>query len=411
MKKLSLNHLFNSGWIAPVIFFFFLPWLPIVSVFSLGLFVFYFFYCKSYQTVVASIKKSISSQWMIIYYLLFVIGMIYTQNRSYGLFDLQVKLSFLVMPFLFSGFALTRPFLQTLARAFIAGCVFGLGCFLVLSYFDFQQTHDVQSFFYMGLSHRMHPTYLSFYFNFAMILLLEDAFHKRPRNAVFHGLIFLFLLTGILLLFSRTSIAVTYFTLAIFPIICFGRRMKEKNIISFYMLSGLISVCLLIFSLDFNHRFEQVEKTLENKIHSTSNPLLPEPEQENSTNTRLKLWSYSFELFTRHPFFGVGTGDVKDELDNIYKEKKYEYAASGHYNPHNQYLHTAVTIGGLGLLVLLILLLLPFYSGWKVRNPLFLMFSLIIILNCLTESVLERQSGILFFAAFAVLLGSGKCKE
>ena len=177
------------------------------------------------------------------------------------------------------------------------------------------------------------------------------------------------------------------------------------------MLSGLISVCLLIFSLDFNHRFEQVEKTLENKIHSTSNPLLPEPEQENSTNTRLKLWSYSFELFTRHPFFGVGTGDVKDELDNIYKEKKYEYAASGHYNPHNQYLHTAVTIGGLGLLVLLILLLLPFYSGWKVRNPLFLMFSLIIILNCLTESVLERQSGILFFAAFAVLLGSGKCKE
>ena len=58
----------------------------------------------------------------------------------------------------------------------------------------------------------------------------------------------------------------------------------------------------------------------------------------------------------------------------------------------------------LGLVVLLMLLAVPAARAWKHKNYLFVSFCVIIALNCMTESVLEVQKGVMFFALFGLLL-------
>jgi len=73
-------------------------------------------------------------------------------------------------------------------------------------------------------------------------------------------------------------------------------------------------------------------------------------------------------------------------------------------NPHNQFLHSTVTLGIVGLLILVSIFTIPIAIGIKTKNYFFIFFIIAVVLNCMTESVLEVQKGILFFCVFSVLL-------
>ncbi len=74
------------------------------------------------------------------------------------------------------------------------------------------------------------------------------------------------------------------------------------------------------------------------------------------------------------------------------------------YNFHNQYLQTFGTIGVFGFLVLIYLLVMPFIAAIKQLDYLVAIFLFIICSSFLTESMLERQAGVAFFAFFYTLL-------
>jgi len=69
-------------------------------------------------------------------------------------------------------------------------------------------------------------------------------------------------------------------------------------------------------------------------------------------------------------------------------------------NVHNQFLETFVGQGILGDIILLLLLIYPFIQSLKKQNYLFALFLLLIGINFLFESMLNRQAGVLFFAFF-----------
>jgi O-antigen ligase len=123
-------------------------------------------------------------------------------------------------------------------------------------------------------------------------------------------------------------------------------------------------------------------------------------EAPNSTNIRINIWKNAVQLIERHPLFGVGTGDIKEELASIYAENKYEYGVNEKPSPHNQFLHTGVILGLTGVIVLVVCFLFQLYYSYKQKYWLYFFFLLLILLNCLTESILERQAGIIFFAGF-----------
>ena len=91
--------------------------------------------------------------------------------------------------------------------------------------------------------------------------------------------------------------------------------------------------------------------------------------------------------------FGVGTGDVKEELLKEYKKENIPYAIEKSLNAHNQYLQSSVAIGSFGLLVLLLTIFIPVYGAIYPRNWVYVIFLFLIIINLLFESMFERQAG------------------
>jgi O-antigen ligase len=163
----------------------------------------------------------------------------------------------------------------------------------------------------------------------------------------------------------------------------------------FFILVG-VAIVFQLAILKFYNRYDQIANMIRE----------PDSKEQNSTSIRLNIWKISADLISEHPVLGVGTGDLKEELVRKYEEYNYEYGIRTRISPHNQVLHTAVILGLLGVLSLLLMLGGAFVLAWKNRDWLYLLFIVIVFLNCMTESILERQAGILFFAFMNSLFAS-----
>jgi O-antigen ligase len=78
--------------------------------------------------------------------------------------------------------------------------------------------------------------------------------------------------------------------------------------------------------------------------------------------------------------------------------------ADKNYDPHNQYFSTTLELGMQGLLILLIALLIPLIVGLKRRSALLVLLSVNLLFNSAFESMLQRQSGIVFYMFWYCLL-------
>ena len=99
-----------------------------------------------------------------------------------------------------------------------------------------------------------------------------------------------------------------------------------------------------------------------------------------------------------HPWFGVGTGDVKDAFQQVLQET--ESPIDGILvRSHNQYISFCMAFGIIGLTVILFSLLYPPFATQK-KTMLYGIFLLIMLISMLTDDSLERQDGVSLFAIF-----------
>jgi len=97
---------------------------------------------------------------------------------------------------------------------------------------------------------------------------------------------------------------------------------------------------------------------------------------------------------------GVGTGDINDAMVNSYEEQGLDELAAKNLNPHNEYLQIAVALGILPALLFLFSLVYPFGKITKNRDWIYGIFLLSVFIQFAVESMLEKQSGVIFFAFF-----------
>lgn len=111
---------------------------------------------------------------------------------------------------------------------------------------------------------------------------------------------------------------------------------------------------------------------------------------------RLVVWTITGQIISDHPF-GIGLGNLEGEMKHRLIQLNQHELVEKNYNPHNQFLQLAAEIGLFGLLLFLITLffIVRFAVQRKDELLVFLVFSL--TLNCLFESMLQRQSGIVFY--------------
>ncbi len=120
-----------------------------------------------------------------------------------------------------------------------------------------------------------------------------------------------------------------------------------------------------------------------------------------STNIRFSIYKYAVESFNEQPIFGYGIGDSKNELLTKYKST---YLYENRYNTHNQYLSFLLSVGIIGLTLIVCSLYLILKRGFENANYLFIIILLFYLTEMLFENILERENGVIFYSFFVCLL-------
>jgi O-antigen ligase len=332
----------------------------------------------------------------VIFYFLHVFGLLFTVNYPYAMADLETKLSFLVFPLLFMSFPSGRKDFLMIALSFAAGCTIAAVACMIHALYSYAGSHNPSSFIYEDYSFIMHPTYFTLYINLAFILLLKmvldswNELHSKVKVPAISALAFLMI--NIILLGARTATATAFVTIVIYAASAIiARRAFIKGIMVFLICSVLVFIIQVKVMRIGSDRAAQVEHILD----KNSKP--------NSANIRFYLWRNAWEVIKEHPVFGVGTGDIKAELIAKYNKNDFSIGVDRNYSPHNQFFHTTVILGCVGLSVLLLMFLIPLIQSVRTRDVIYSLFLLMVFMNCMTEDIIEVQKGIIFFVFFYTL--------
>ena len=330
------------------------------------------------------------------FYLMHLIGLLYSDNIEFGMFDVEIKLSLLVFPLLFSTskqFHLNQ--VLNVFTSFVLGCSTAVLICLGRSAYMYSKTGDINSFLYGELSMFHHPTYFAMYICLALSVMFYCVFRQREGLTKYHKVamgvlipvfsVFVILLNAKIGLISLMLILVIAFLYLL---------LVQKKYLKGLML--LIGALLVVGSLNWIAplTFQRMQWAISVILGEV------EPAATESTFGRMKVWPVAGEIIQENPIFGVGTGDIKDELINKYDTRNLSGMSAEKLNAHNQFLQSFAALGAVGFLLLIGGILAPLVQSIGRKKYVYLFFLLIIALNSLTESILEVQAGVIFYAFF-----------
>lgn len=348
---------------------------------------------------------------MELFYLLHIVGMVYTENKSVGWFDVQVKLSLALVPFLVIGIRHElEKNLKYILSAFVLGLTLAsLACYILatvhsISFMDGKLIFDprpfpgsTDSYFsYQLFSHFVLPTYFATFLNLGIAILIYFMYQKIKFSYFSVPgmvLLILFFSVTVFLLSSRAGL-VTWFLL--FTTFLLFTRFRKKIFNQWFtiMYPLILIVALFTFTVINGHRFQPIVHEIHDAEHVEQQTVL------GSVGLRIVLWKAALRSSSDHRIFGVGTGDIRDILYRTTGVPGLEQAEEKNLNVHNQFLETYLGLGIPGLLVLLFLMFYPVTGNGEHLSLLLVLFLVIVAFNFVFECMLDRLSGVVFFAFF-----------
>ncbi|HZY81728.1 MAG TPA: O-antigen ligase family protein [Cyclobacteriaceae bacterium] len=340
------------------------------------------------------------------FFLLHLTGVLYSGNTSNAWANIDKKIAFLIAPLIIvTANPFTKKELQQLAWIFVATCFAGtIICYAnaistsggqALWNFGPQQPymelHPGASplwtyFSYMGLASGIgiHPTYFALYL-YVCILIVMRLNNRMTLPLIAYFLIFIVLLS------SRIVVLVSIFTLII--------ALANKK--SWMIGVGALTLIAVILFINPVARYRNTQEYREQNFNWP-----PAAFSDNPISIRTSLWWLSLNAVREvNPLIGSGTGDVNDTM--VALADKYDvHNVLNTSDPHNQYLHTFIALGALGLAMLLAVFMVPLRLLFRQREFLACMGLISFMCVCMTESALELQKGIILFTLFVSLTGN-----
>lgn len=340
-------------------------------------------------------------------YCAYAIGIIWTENMDQATKYLENKAVFILFPFLFSfrkptGFAMKPIYWGLILATLVSfgyGIYIGIPCYI--QHFSFPYC-----FLKSHLSPHMHPTYMSV---FALLSMVSAYFLYKEgsiKRVSFFGLIGLLVLYTLLLMSLAGLLSIVVFGAILF-LVYLKNKFSVKVMVGFTLLA-ISLLALLIFKTPFiRDDINETARTTERYFESPQKFIQQLSDSPSSSETRLVMWSITWEEITAHPF-GVGTGNVAIYLGKNIRSKGNPSFADKEYNPHNQFLQTQLEIGVFGLIILLLITFGGVVYSVKKRSVVLIVLFSSLLLNSLFESMLQLQAGIIFYLFFFMLVEIGQ---
>lgn len=342
-------------------------------------------------------------------YFAYLVCFLFTDNVPVGLKYLEYKLSFVLIPLIFvirpkevvGLFSVTVGLIAAILLTTTISMVDGIQCYNEIDYF-------LECFTSSYLTNE-HPTYFAVF----LILSIGLSWYGWRRGFLFFKTYLvviynLIALTMLVLGLSLSGISFALLVIGIIVLILINNRWGKWAALS-TVLAAPIVLIFLFFSVP------SLKSDISSSMNSFAN-FAEDPDKflefdgtHNGDDVRLIMWTVTTKEIIEHPF-GVGTGNVDfylskrltsyNQLDMAKKDDRGQIL----YNPHNQFLQTGLEIGIIGMLILFYIIGYGIVKGAKTKNWLLLLLASCLAYNCLFESMLQRQSGIVFFTFWLIVL-------
>ncbi|MFM7431645.1 MAG: O-antigen ligase family protein [Flammeovirgaceae bacterium] len=319
---------------------------------------------------------------LILFFVILLVGLIYSQDFQMGFRQVETNLSFIGIPLIFAAFTKIVPNrLKEIFSAFILGCLIASLFCLTKAIITYLQTGDIKAFFFYNFTGPIdsHPTYFAYYLIFAIACGLYFLYYETqpsPTYWVIALTIFLFL---ILLLTGGQTAYISVLLIFSFFILKFLLDDKSER-------KGIVAAIIVILTFAM---FAVL-------LFIQNGEALLELSSQNDYWERMVLWESALKANT-NPLLGVGTGDYNLVLNEYYRDHNLLKYANDNFNSHNQFVQIYFSNGIVGLCGLITLLARPLYLSIKYQNPLGVIVFFPFIIYGVTEVFLSRFQGVVFF--------------
>lgn len=370
------------------------------------------------QFEITSFKHKILLIFPFLFFIVHLLGLSYSENLKSGLFDIEVKLSFLFIP-LVAIFITEKVKInyRLILKLFVYGNLIASLICICFAFFNSIQFNEIGNLvfktsvwptltngmsFFQLINHRYsyfsysylsifhHPSYFSVYILFSIFILVY-LIQLGKTNRLISYILIIYFSIFIWLLGSRAAYITYLIGFSTFFVILVLKYKKYWIALAVFGVGIFISIITIS------------NKQLSTNVNETI-AVMDGESINNYSDMRLRLWKSGFEIFKENLLFGVGVGDLDKEMSAKYVQYNFDLEKEHIHNPHNQYLTEAATLGLVGLII---------FAGWiittliitiKRKQFLFFYFMLIVAVNLFFESMLNLIAGIAFFVFFYGLL-------
>lgn len=352
-----------------------------------------------------------------LFYAIHLYSSTYSVNTAQSHFDLETKLSFIILPIIIGPALLDKNKIKNILLSFIAGLAAMAVLFLSRATWNFAHTHDMGVFFYHTLvggfdANAVYYSLYSFLAIAAMLFMPQD--DTYTKNKFLDYSIFFIVLIFFILLSSKSMLLL--FCVLVLPMYL-KRSFHRARAISFVSIT-LFIVAFSVIAFTKNPIKKRYTEILVN-THKTE--WLPEystgkQQHFNNLTLRLFLWKTALENVQEQNLWltGCGNGGVQE----IQKQKILTKYGTKHellnvtpplweYNLHNMYIQTLLMLGLPGLFTFILIVISPFLLLKNVQfKPIISCFTISTLFFMVQESALQTQAGIIFFTFFSVTFTS-----
>ena len=340
-------------------------------------------------------------------FLIGLLGLINTANFNEAFFELSRTFPIFLLPFIL--FTLNQTYskktLAFILGGFIAGCFSKTIYILIIAVIKHFETGSFDYFFYNQLSKETNS--FSYYLILAYYIILFVFYKKNILEGIVsqkvqdYILLFPLVLFAIVIILLQTKAVIVYFFIITILFLLLYLKKPQWKILLITLV--ICSAFMLKFSKEmrFMSFLKQETVKVENKA-----PALPSKSEQSLESTSLRYNSIitTIAIIKENFLFGVGTGDLTDEMSKKYSQFGFVYNLKEQTNPHNQYLRTFGKNGILGIAALLAFFIFNFYTWLKNKSPILLAFNLIVLFSSMTNDLFDTGGGAPFIGLMFPLI-------
>lgn len=338
---------------------------------------------------------------LILPFLIYLISLLYDPEKRiiYSLLERKLSLLFFPLIFFYSTFRLKSADFQKLFNVFTLA-VFAELLWVNLAVFlfskhsvcypgeDFIFNYRQQFEHYSGI----HPTYMSMFVFFALLLNIDIMVRRQPVNEMLniwvrYGFCLVLFVAGILL-GARTPLIAAVIAIVFF---LFLKKGLSKKILVVVGIGFVLSTAAILITPGFKNRITEFKEL------QWRPPVFNE---ENTANIRIGIYLCSWQLLKENWVKGVGPGQLQKALNYCYSAYPAKVYDNKNYNTHNEFLNSWLSLGIAGFIAFIMTLIFPLFYALKQKDYLYAGFLVFFFICCMTENLLSRQMGVVFYALF-----------